>query len=283
MLATQTSGSERRSFSFFVVALTFLASFTTAIPALAWGRLGHRVISRIAEKQVTPKAKAAIAELLETGESLSDASLWADDNRGRLPKTAPWHYVDVPLDEPCYDARFSGDVSTKGCVVDKIKEFGITLEDASLSVQDRRFALRFLIHCVEDMHQPCHVGDNGDKGGNRTQVRFFDRGTNMHALWDTGMIERVSKSEDRWLADLAALDTPAARQEALKGTVEDWATESLLAARQGYQVPETRKRLKSGQKLRDAYLKANLPVVRRRLYQSGVRLAMVLNEVWPAE
>ena len=169
-------------------------------PAWAWGRLGHRVISRLAEKQLTPKAKAAIAELLEPGESLADASLWADENRGRLPKTAPWHYVDVPLDEPRYDAKFSGDVSTKGCVVDKINEFKLTLKDTSKSVEDRRFALRFLVHCVEDMHQPCHVGDNGDKGGNQTQVRFFDRGTNMHALWDSGMIDRVSNTEvSGWL------------------------------------------------------------------------------------
>jgi hypothetical protein len=230
---------------------------------------------------LTPKAKAAIAELLEPGESLADASTWADENRGRLPKTAPWHYVDVPLDEPRYDARFSGDVSAKGCLVDKINEFRLALWDTTKSVEDRRFALRFLVHCVEDLHQPWHVGDNGDKGGNRTQVRFFDRGTNMHALWDTGMIERVSKSEDVWLADLAALDTPEARQEAVKGTVEDWATERLLAARQAYQVPETGKRLMSGQKLGDVYLQANLPVVRRRLYQSGIRLAMVLNETFP--
>ena len=94
------------------------------------------------------------------------------------------------------------------------------------------------------------------------------------------MIERVSNNEDFWLTDLAALDTPEARQEAMKGTVEDWATESLLAARQAYQVPETGKRLKSGQKLGDAYLEANLPVVRQRLYQGGVRLAMVLNEAF---
>ena len=30
----------------------------------------------------------------------------------------------------------------------------------------------------------------------------------------------------------------------------------------------------------DAYLEANLPVVRRRLYQGAVRLAMVLNDVF---
>jgi nuclease S1 len=59
-------------------------------------------------------------------------------------------------------------------------------------------------------------------------------------------------------------------QEAMKGTVEDWVTETLLAARQAYQIPETGKRLKSGQKLGDAYAKTNLPVVRERLYQPGV-------------
>jgi hypothetical protein len=37
--------------------------------------------------------------LLEAGESLADASLRADENRRKLPTTAPWHYVDALLDE----------------------------------------------------------------------------------------------------------------------------------------------------------------------------------------
>jgi hypothetical protein len=93
----------------------------------------------------------------------------------------------------------------------------------------------------------------------------------------------VAGEEDFWLADLAALDTPEARAMAMRGTAEDWATESLLAARQAYQVPKPGRRLKPGEKLSHAYLEANLPVVRRRLYQAGVRLAMVLNEMWPEE
>jgi len=262
------------------VALALLISLQIATPAWAWGRLGHRVIARITEKSLTPKAKAAIVALLEPGESLGDASTWADENRRRLPKTAPWHYVDVPLDEPRYDARFSGDVSTNGCIVDKIHEFRATLKDPSRSIEDRRFALRFLVHLVQDLHMPLHVGENHDKGGNQTQVRFFTRGSNMHRLWDSGMIEWVSHDEDRWLADLASLDAPEARQAAMRGTVEDWATESLLAAREAYKVPDTGLRLKSGQKLSDAYVNTSLPVVRRRLYQAGVRLAMVLNETF---
>ena len=147
--------------------------------------------------------------------------------------------MDVPLDAPKYDARFSGDVSTKGCVVDKINEFRLVVEDKSKSVEERRFALWFLIHCVEDMHQPCHVGDNHDKGGNQTQVRWFDHGSNMHRVWDSGIIERAGNTEDFWLADLAEFDTEENRAAWMKGTVEDWATESLLAAREAYQDPTT--------------------------------------------
>jgi hypothetical protein len=102
----------------------------------------------------------------------------------------------------------------------------------------------------------------------------------MHSLWDSGMIEYVCGSEDCWLKDLAELDTPPARAAAMTGTIEDWATESVLASRQAYVVPETGKRLKSGQKLTDAYFDANLPVLRQRLYRASVRLAMVLNQMF---
>jgi hypothetical protein len=51
----------------------------------------------------------------------------------------------------------------------------------------------------------------------------------------------------------------------MKGTVEDWVTERLLAARQTYRVPETGKRRKSGQKLREVYVTAKLPVGRQQL------------------
>jgi hypothetical protein len=152
--------------------------------------------------------------------------------------------------------------------------------DKSKTVEERRFALRFLVHCLEDLHQPCHVGDNHDKGGNLTQVRWFDKGSNMHRVWDSDIIEHVSTSDDFWLADLAKLDTADNRAAWMRGSVEDWATESLLAARAAYQVPGTDKRIKSGQKLGEEYQASHLPVVGQRLCQAGLRLAMVLNEAF---
>ena len=93
------------------------------------------------------------------------------------------------------------------------------------------------------------------------QVQFFDKGTNLHRLWDSDMIERYNTSEDAWLAELATLATPENQKAWTTGTVEDWATESLLAARAAYLVPTTDKRLKPGEKLGAEYMEANLPIV----------------------
>jgi hypothetical protein len=254
-----------------------------ATPAWAWGRTGHRVIAKLAERHLTDRAKAEIAELLEPGESLADCSTWADDHRREIPHTAPWHYVDVPLDEPRYHDKWAGVEAKKGFIVPKIRELRIVLKDRSRPVEERREALRFLVHLVEDLHMPLHVGDNHDRGGNDTQVRWFDRGSNMHRVWDSGIIDHAGRGEDGWLADLIAMDTAEARAAAAKGTVEDWTTESRLAAREAYQDPATGQRMKSGAKLRDDYQERSLPVAKRRLYQAGMRLARVLNGALGAE
>jgi hypothetical protein len=103
----------------------------------------------------------------------------------------------------------------------------------------------------------------------------------MHTLWDTLIIERVSKSHEFWLEDLAALGTPENRATWIKGSAEDWATESLLAAREVYKDSATGHSLKPGTKLADAYHEKSLPVVRRRLCQAGIRLAWIINEAFP--
>jgi hypothetical protein len=111
------------------------------------------------------------------------------------------------------------------------------------------------------------------------QVRFFDRGSNLHRVWDSEIIARAERNEDRWLALLIKMDTPDARAAAMSGTVEDWATESLLAAREAYQDPATARRIKPGAKLADDYQARSLPVAKRRLHQASIRLAWVLNQV----
>jgi nuclease S1 len=100
----------------------------------------------------------------------------------------------------------------------------------------------------------------------------------MHSLWDSGIIERVSKDEDFWLKELTVMPSSQMPQDAAAGTVEDWATESLLAAREAYVDPATGQRIKSGTKLGFDYHNKNLPVVKERMSLAAMRLAKVLNE-----
>ena len=114
--------------------------------------------------------------------------------------------------------------------------------------------------------------------GSYNAYRWFDRGSNLHRVWDSGIIDHAGGGEDGWLADLIAMDTDDARHQARAGSVEDWATESLLAARQAYQDPMTGQRIKPGEKLGKADQERNLPVVKRRLYRASARLARVLKD-----
>jgi hypothetical protein len=249
----------------------------TASPAWSWGNKGHRLVAKVAELHLTDKARSGVQVLLGDDEDMATASTWADEQKRKIKGSAAWHYVDVPIDEEKYKADFC---PNNNCVVAKIGEFRDILKDKTQPREQRQMALRFLIHLVGDVHQPLHVGDNNDRGGNDTQVRFFNKGSNLHKVWDTDVIEWVGQSEDQWMQTLAELDTEDNRKKYMKDGVEDWATESLQAAKIAYQMPGCNRLIKSGDKLRDEYLNTNLPTVRLRLYQAGIRLALVLNEAF---
>lgn len=236
--------------------------------------MAHRAATRLAETRLTPEARAAIRELLEPGESLADASTWADENSRNIPGSASWHYVNVPISAPRYTSRDCRD----NCVVSRFEEFRKILADPHAPKPRRRMALRYVVHLLEDAHQPMHVGDNRDRGGNAVQLRFFgDDQTNLHQVWDSGLL-RVGYRRERELTE--ALIDLARRPEARDwstGRIEDWVNESLEAARQAYRVPGDRSLLRSGMRIGREYQEANLPIAVERLARAGYRLSDVLN------
>ncbi len=103
----------------------------------------------------------------------------------------------------------------------------------------------------------------------------------MHSLWVGGLLMRMSDKEDYWLKELSVLPSAQSPEKTAGGKVEDWATESLLAAREAYVDPLTGQRIKSGTKLGLDYHNKNIPVVKERMYLAGVRLATILNACFP--
>lgn len=174
---------------------SLLAGFTLAVaalvplPALAWGSQGHQIVAALAQSQLTPAARKEVDRLLalEPGETLESISTWADEHRN--PATAAWHYINFPRDSCIYDA--SRDCPDGKCVVAAIEKQTEIL--ASNAPDEKRLlALKYVVHLVADVHQPLHAGYMDDRGGNNYQLQAFMRGSNLHAVWDTGLIKSLN-------------------------------------------------------------------------------------------
>ncbi len=259
-----------------LVAVLIASLIAPSRPALAWGRNAHRAATRLAESRLTPEARALVRELLDEGESLADASTWADEHSRDVPGSAAWHFVNVPLDADGYSDRYC----RGACVVSKFHEFYNILVDKNAPRARRRMALRYVVHLVEDAHQPLHVGDDRDRGGNNVQLSFFrDDQTNLHQIWDSGLL-RVGFRNERELADeLFRLARQPEAQTWIEGNIEDWADESLEAARKAYLAPDGKTRLRSGMRIGEDYQAVHLKTATRRLAQAGMRLSDVVNSV----
>jgi nuclease S1 len=258
-----------------VATLLFMTLLST--PSVwSWSRIGHHVVARMAEERLTPHALVVVHGLLGPDVSLAGISTWADEQR-EIPRTGPWHYVNVPITESRYDSKFC---QSGGCIVSKIEDFKRVLQNPNAGKIEKQRALKFVIHLIADLHQPLHVGDTGSRGGNLIQVRFYNAGSNLHRVWDLKMMERHTESEQVWLGELDSLVNPTNISQWSKGTIEDWATESLQAAKEAYCMPGTKMVMQSGANLGDDYCSMALPVIQRQLAKAGIRLAYTLNNIF---
>lgn len=199
---------------FTTASLCAIALALHAPGAAAWSGQGHRLVARIADGELTPQAHAGVARLLagEPDPTLSGVASWADDLRKSDPdlgkRSAPWHYVNLGENDCSYvPAR---DCPDGDCVVEALKTQAAILADRGLPLPARRQALKFVVHLVGDIHQPMHAGYAHDRGGNDFQLQFDGKGTNLHALWDSGMLYDRHLDDDAYLEQLLALPRPAA-------------------------------------------------------------------------
>lgn len=187
------------------LAAAFVILFALITRALAWGYEGHRIIANIAERCIEPATARRVRVLLavENETTLADVANWADQIRGQRRNTAPWHFVDIPIyPAPGTPAAYdpARDCPGGNCVVAKIDEFAAELHDGGLPSRQRLEALKFLVHFVGDLHQPLHASNNNDRGGNAVRVRFNGSDTNLHAVWDNGIIDAATGGDERGYA-----------------------------------------------------------------------------------
>lgn len=239
-------------------------------PAFAWGKTGHRVTAAIADTHLSGLARAHVRGIIGV-ESLAEASNWPDEMRSAphpfwQTTSSPWHYVTVGGIE--YDRA-----PPEGDALGALHFFARLVRDPETSAEHRALALRFIVHIIGDLHQPLHNGRPGDRGGNDVKVKWFGRDTNLHAVWDSALVDETKYSFTEYTErlnrhtkseDVIAWWNPEPR---------DWIRESVQIRERIYPAPgET--------ELGYKYIYDHTPTMELRLKQAGIRIAAYLNRMF---
>ena len=269
-------------------ALAFLL-LACALPVLAWTQLGHRLVGDLAERHLTPAAKAEVARLLagEREPTLAGVAYWADALRStdpdRFKRTSRWHYVKLTGPECAYEP--AKECKNGDCAIAAIEAQLVILRDRSQPLEARRDALKFVVHLVGDIHQPFHASSHDDVGGNKFQVslrtnlkpeayaqkNYVDgvMGTNLHSMWDYYILGETGMHPSAFADELARRPWPPIATT--EGNPTQWAQESCRLIDAWGTYPQ-------GHKLDASYGEAMRPLAERRVLQAADRLALLLNE-----
>ena len=202
-----------------ILIALFIGSLNSSL--MAWGPTGHRIVGEIAQKELNAKTLLIVKDIL-TNESLAQVSTWADEIKSdpdRYRHTFSWHYMTWPSGQDEYD--YHGDGELLKSIQDNIK----IVRNVHAPKIDRATALKFLVHLVGDLHQPLHVGNGLDMGGNACQVIFHGERVNLHALWDERLIEKTSLSYSEFVNFLLEKRSTLKGSE-LERRILHWARES---------------------------------------------------------
>lgn len=231
--------------------------------ALGWGRDGHRIVAFVAQDALSSEARAQLQKL--GMRNLADVANRLDEARDG---SRAWHYENRPVCGAA--AACAGDECLGAQLARHLRELS---QPAAVAV---------VTHLVADLHQPLHLADNADRGGNRVAVagRGLPAGLNLHALWDRWLVlgARGRSSNGRYARELAARFAPS-RAGWIAGTPAAWADETAALARAHYRsLPGFACGVAAPMTLAQADLDRALAMVPEQLAKAGWRLAALIEQ-----
>ena len=248
--------------------ISLLAACSMPATMLGWGQKGHDVTAAIAERHLTPAARAMADSLLD-GRSLVYWANWLDNasHTPELSYSRTWHYKNVDAGQTYETAP----QHQAGDIVTALRRNIATLRNPRAGKEEKALALKMVVHLAGDMHQPMHMGHASDLGGNKTPVKFFDSPTNLHSVWDSRLPESGHKwSYTEWTDQL---DRVSEMDQALltSGNIADWARDPDSICGDVYaKTPKNTV-------ISYDYIATWTPTVEQQLLKAGLRLARILN------
>jgi hypothetical protein len=231
----------------------------------AWSAKGHMIVAAFAKENLKAIDKALLdsVQYFLGDMSFERASVWMDEIKGdkAYDHLKPAHYVNVEK-----DATY-----VKNKEVNVINELELVLtvlfQKGPRDKEKTAFALRELFHLVGDLHQPLHAGYGEDRGGNEIDVYYNGESTNLHALWDGGIIQFEKITLPGCLKFANEMD-PEEKRSAQKIDVLKWMEESrsYLPFIYGFEKG----------KISSEYSSKAKPIIEKQLVKAGIRLTAVL-------
>ncbi|MBC7982951.1 MAG: hypothetical protein H7Y02_03760 [Candidatus Obscuribacterales bacterium] len=270
--------------------MVIVALFAWHTTASSWGDEGHRITGYIANALLTANTRQKLRDLVGT-DDLSQLSTILDDQRPewetRFPGSSKWHYENRTI---CTASTVKPPCVRDQCITAQIERFIRALQHSQAKRSERSDAIYALAHLIGDLHQPLHLADNNDRGGNDLWVRLPHESEprDLHAVWDT-LLVRMNvhrRSRTRYAKDLLK-NFEAQQSFWLQGNVQSWAQETyLLGKSYAYEaLPHFACGVRHGNvvALTDDYVKHARRIVEEQLTKSGLRLALVLNKALGGE
>lgn len=251
--------------------LMLLAAAVPAIYAFGWSQKGHDTVAYIAECHLSQAAADSVASILD-GKSPVYWANWLD-NASHTPQyayTKTWHYKNIEEGVKYDDAE----LNPSGDAITALREQIAILTSPKSTKGQKELALKILIHVTGDMHQPMHFGRKSDRGGNQHQLRFFDRGTNLHSIWDNSLVNSAHDwTYTEWQKQIDRL-TPDQEKAETAGNLDDWGRQTHEIATRVYDYFPT------GTKVSYDHIAAWTPIIEQQLLRGGLRLARILNAIY---
>ncbi|KAL5497999.1 hypothetical protein ACEPAH_2930 [Sanghuangporus vaninii] len=253
-----------------VSGLVLIAAFLGNLPlrVLAWGALGHEAVGFVAMDFLSSGALSFVQDTINSSfdHSLGPAGPWADTVRSEAAFrfTAPFHFIDAeddPLGGSC-SVNEDRDCGSTGCILTAIANYTQRVADTDLSFTQRQQALMFIDHFLGDIGQPLHV-EALEVGGNDIDAVCAGRSTNLHAAWDTGMLETMLDAQfDGSVTDWAASLSQDIKSGQFKSQAASWiscssTTETISKRRSqvaGFDIPRSATNTSSSDMLRNEIL-----------------------------
>jgi len=249
----------------------FALVFSAIMPckSFAWSKEGHRVIAEIASSLLRDETRGRIESLLG-GASIAMAANWGDFVKSdpAYAEFYDWHFTNFADGLTRQQFDVAALASNDGQCIYRVVELSKELKENPGDVEK----LKMLIHIAGDMFQPLHLGRRADLGGNKIQLRWFNRGSNLHELWDSSLIESEDLSYTEYAAYINSFYKPQ-KEDFSKQLVLDaaWASYQLLPAI--YASADTANKSYE-------YIYRFEPVWERQLAAGGVFLAAALNYIY---